>query len=299
MGRRSVPLSDPRRWVFNRLAGDYVARPAYPDALVDALAALAGGAGARVADLGAGTGHLALPLAARGLSVTALEPARAMLAALQARIGPGLDVVAVHGRAEATGLAAASFDLVLVADAVQWVDAELAGREAARLLAPAGTLAVVEASFARTPFMDGIASLLRRANPKAGPRPAGAARQILAMAAPRVEPSVRAFRQDVPLTETGLRAFLRSLSFAGPALAPAALDDLVSDAVRIARAAGGARLQRDLMLRWAVRRPRAPSRPVRPPASAPALPRGHAPRGRCAAGWARGGERRGRGAPSA
>jgi ubiquinone/menaquinone biosynthesis C-methylase UbiE len=256
MGRRAVPLSDPRRWVFNRLAPDYLTRPAYPDDLVEALVALAGGGGARVADLGAGTGHLALPLAARGLAVTALEPAHAMLSALEARLGPDLIVTAVHGRAEATGLPAACFDLVLLADAVQWVDAELAGHEAARLLAKAGTLAVVEAAFARTPFMDGLASLLRRANPKAGPRPPGAARQILAMAAPGAQQRHRTFRQDVPLDEAGLCAFLRSLSYAGPALAPAALEDLVSTAVQLGRAFGGARLGRDLTLRWVSRQPR-------------------------------------------
>ncbi|HEX8910372.1 MAG TPA: methyltransferase type 11, partial [Anaeromyxobacteraceae bacterium] len=65
MGRRSVSLHDQDRWVFNRLADDYLARPPYPDALVERLAALAGGAGARAVDLGAGVGHLALPLAAR------------------------------------------------------------------------------------------------------------------------------------------------------------------------------------------------------------------------------------------
>ncbi|HVU51011.1 MAG TPA: methyltransferase type 11, partial [Polyangia bacterium] len=72
LGRRKVRLEDASRWVFNRMAEVYDARPPYPTALVDALSALAP-AGAPVADLGAGTGHLALPLAARGLDVTAIE----------------------------------------------------------------------------------------------------------------------------------------------------------------------------------------------------------------------------------
>ena len=78
MGRRGVGVEDGDRWVFNRLADDYRARPGYPAALVDRLHALAGGAGT-VVDLGAGTGLLALPLAGRGLAVRAVEPASAML----------------------------------------------------------------------------------------------------------------------------------------------------------------------------------------------------------------------------
>jgi ubiquinone/menaquinone biosynthesis C-methylase UbiE len=255
VGRRSVSLSDEDRWVFNRLAQDYLARPPYPDALVDRLVALAGGPGARVADLGAGMGHLALPLAVRGLSVTAVEPARAMLSALEARRGPGISIVVVHASAEATGLSATSFDLLLLADTVQWVDPELAGREAARLLAGTGTLAVVEATFARTPFMDGLASLLARENPKARQRPPGAARQLLAHTAPGVRPTEETFQQDAPLDDAALPAVLRSLSYAGPALAPGALESLLAAARSLARTSGGARFCRDLTLRWAARRP--------------------------------------------
>lgn len=85
LGRRGgMVVSDESAWVFNRMADVYHARPAYPAALIDALATLAvpRRGGARL-DLGAGTGHLALPLLARGFEVTALEPARAMLERLQ------------------------------------------------------------------------------------------------------------------------------------------------------------------------------------------------------------------------
>jgi SAM-dependent methyltransferase len=259
VGRRSVSLADERRWVFNRLASAYDARPPYPAALVERLAALAGGRGARVADLGAGTGALALPLAARGLRVAAVEPARAMLDALRRRVAPDLPLEPVHATAEATGLAGGSFALVLLADAVHWVDPALAGAEAARLLAPGGAVAVVEATFAGGPFMDGLAALLARANPKARPRPPGAAREIVALGAAGAAVAEERFLQDAPLDGPALGAFLRSLSYAGAALGPAALAALEDEARALAARSGGARLRRDLTLRHG-RRPAPPPR---------------------------------------
>ena len=79
LGRRRVGLEEPERWVYNRMAEAYAARPAYPNALVSRLHELAGAAPAQVLDVGAGIGHLSLPLAQLGHSVRALEPAVAML----------------------------------------------------------------------------------------------------------------------------------------------------------------------------------------------------------------------------
>jgi len=253
MGRRGVPLTDPSRWVFNRLVEDYRRRPPYPDGLVDRLAALAG-PGGRVADLGAGVGHLAVPLARRGLRVWAVEPAEAMLAALRAAASaaPG-GIEPVHAAAEATGLSAGSFELVLVADALHWIEAERGGAEMGRLLAPGGALAVVEAEPEASPFMAALGALLARANPRDPPPPAARRRQLLALAGATPAPAER-FAQAALLDGPALEALLRSLTHVGPALGPAPLAELLAEARRLAEVHGGALWARSLTLTWGRRR---------------------------------------------
>jgi SAM-dependent methyltransferase len=251
VSRRGVPVTDASRWVFNRLATDYRQRPGYPPALAARLLALAGGAGARVADLGAGSGHLALPLARLGARVHAVEPARAMLDVLAADAA-GLAVTPVHAAAEETGLPPGSFDLAVLADALQWIDAERGGREVARLLAPRGVLAVVVPSLADTPFLRALRERLAEANPKARPRPPPVA--LLCGVAGLPPPVEERFGDEVLLDDAALAAVVRSLSYAGPALGPAALERLVEDARALARSHGGARWRRDIALHVARRR---------------------------------------------
>ena len=112
-------------------------RPGYPDDAVDFMVP----AGATDAvDVGAGTGIFTGLLVARGLRTTAVDPSADMLAALRARL-PGVPVV--QGTAEATGLPEAGADVVVFAQAWHWVDPLAASTEAARLLRPGGTLALV------------------------------------------------------------------------------------------------------------------------------------------------------------
>lgn len=251
MSRRAISVEDDARWVFNRLAGDYAERPGYPPALVTRLLGLAGGPGARVAELGAGTGLLALALAEAGARVHAVEPARAMLRVLAERASAEERVIPVHAAGEATGLPAGAFDLVVLADALHWVDAARAGAEAARLLAPGGAAVVVEPRFAATPFMDALAALLAEANPKARPRPPPVA-LFLAHAAGGAAAEER-FDDEVALPPARLDAVLRSLSLVGPALGPAATGALLARARALAEAHGGAAWARTLRLHWARR----------------------------------------------
>ncbi|MFZ5470557.1 MAG: class I SAM-dependent methyltransferase [Myxococcota bacterium] len=248
MGRRGVSVEDETRWVFNRLAEDYHARPGYPEALVRRLMELAVPRG-QVADLGAGTGHLALPLAHAGLNVAAVEPARAMLQKLEAEAPP--NVRCIHAAAEHTGLEPKSFDLVLLADALHWVDPELTGKEAARLLRPGGACAVVEAHLADSPFLRELGLLLARYNPKARPAKADAARQLLSLATNGGEVARETFVHEVALEGPALEAVLRSLSYVGPALGRGALGELLAAVHRLAAEHGGAKWRRELLLTWA------------------------------------------------
>lgn len=217
LGRRKVRLEDREAWVFNRMADVYDARPPYPDALIDALVRLAG-EGGRVLDVGAGIGHLALPLAERGCEVHAVEPAEAMLAQLRRRAGGrGLALHASHATAESLPLPSASCELVVIADALHFLDAERAGLEIGRVLARGGALAVVNARFAATDFMRALSAVMAEAAPR---RPRDVERslaQLAAVAGVSLTDELRLL-DHTPLDHVRLERIVRSISFIGPAM---------------------------------------------------------------------------------
>jgi hypothetical protein len=140
------------------------------------------------------------------------------------------------------------------------VDPDRGGREVARLLAPAGTLAVVVPTLADTPFLAALRARLVRANPKARPRspPVALLFSVAGLAAPAVEH----FEDEAALDEGALAAVVRSLSYAGPALGPAALDALQGDVRALSARHGGGVWRRHIGLFWASRKNT--QRPVRP-----------------------------------
>jgi SAM-dependent methyltransferase len=252
MGRRGISPGDDPKWVFNRLAPHYRDRPGYPAALLERLVDLAGGRGGRVAELGAGTGLVALPLASAGLQVTAVEPARRMLVALRDRAEvEGLSIERVHAAAEDTGLRAGDYDLVVLADAAQWVDPERAGGEIARLLRAGGALAVVEARFGETAFMRAITGLVASYNPKARIASNGVRDALFRAAMPRAPIKVEAFDHQEPVTAARVDEILRSLSFVGPALGPRRRDELLARARQIVSATRAPAWARRIELHWA------------------------------------------------
>jgi ubiquinone/menaquinone biosynthesis C-methylase UbiE len=116
-------------------------RPDYAPAVVDSLSAELGLApGARVLDLGAGTGKLTRALLAAGLDVVAVEPQDALRALLAERVGAER---AISGLAEAIPLPDGSVEAVTVADAFHWFDRQASLAEIRRVLRPGGGLAVL------------------------------------------------------------------------------------------------------------------------------------------------------------
>ena len=116
-------------------------RPGYSPDVVDAIRrALDLPGGARVADVGAGTGKLTRALVAGGFDVVAVEPLAGLRARLRAEV-PGIEPL--DGTAEALPLADASVDAVVCADAFHWFDGRRAVAEFARVIRPGGALALL------------------------------------------------------------------------------------------------------------------------------------------------------------
>ena len=133
---------------FADVYDDWYADVTDTEACVAAVARLAGGG--RVLEMGAGTGRLALPLAAAGVDVSALDASRAMLGALATKPG-GAGIPLVLGDMARPPLRpGAGFTVVLCAfnalfNLPDAAEQQLCLRAAAALLAPAGRL-VVETS---------------------------------------------------------------------------------------------------------------------------------------------------------
>jgi SAM-dependent methyltransferase len=149
---------------FSDRVDDYVrSRPGYPPALVDVLRMHAGlRSGARVADVGSGTGLLAQPLLDAGATVIGVEPNAEMRDAGDRLLAHHAAFRSVAGSAEATTLPDASVDLVTAAQAFHWFDPPRAHAEFARILVPGGAVALVwnDRRTDATPFLVAYEALL-------------------------------------------------------------------------------------------------------------------------------------------
>jgi SAM-dependent methyltransferase len=130
---------------FGTVADDYAThRAGFPASFFERLQAVGIGLpGQRVADLGTGTGTLAMGFASRGCRVVGIDPAAAMLVeARRLSAAAGLRIDYHAARAEATGLAGGSADVVAAGQCWHWFDRRAATREAARVLRDTGVLVI-------------------------------------------------------------------------------------------------------------------------------------------------------------
>ena len=127
---------------FDRAAQAYeTGRAAYPAPAVEAiLSAADAGPGRTLLELGAGTGKLTGALVASGARVLALEPVAGIREVLARNI-PEAEVL--DAVAEAVPVAGGSVDAVVAAQSFHWFDAEDAAAEIARVLRPAGAVALI------------------------------------------------------------------------------------------------------------------------------------------------------------
>lgn len=139
---------------FGRRAEDYrVHRAGFPSSLFERLTALGiGSEGQEIIDLGTGTGSLARGFARRGCRVIGIDPDFRMLE--QARLldhEAGVRIDYRQGRAEQTGLAEHSADVVGAGQCWHWFDRPAAAAEVARILRPDGHVLIAHFNWVPMP----------------------------------------------------------------------------------------------------------------------------------------------------
>ena len=131
--------------IFGPRVDNYIQyRPGYPSGVLDALRSGCGLAQDwRVADIGSGTGLLARLFLDFGCTVTGVEPNEEMRRAGEQILAKFPNFTSLPGNAEATGLPAASTDLISAGMAFHWFDIPRARLEFRRILIPGGWVALV------------------------------------------------------------------------------------------------------------------------------------------------------------
>lgn len=159
-GRR---LEGPAPEHFNRMAPSYhIARPPYPDQLYQALSDHEViGHGARVLEIGPGTGQATRHLLRAGCHLVAVEPG-ARLADLLRQDHPTLDVR--EGPIETVPLEPDTYDSVVAATSMHWVDLDVALPRLHSALGQDGKLAVWRHVFGdhtkTSPFRDRVQQIV-------------------------------------------------------------------------------------------------------------------------------------------
>jgi SAM-dependent methyltransferase len=172
-----IPPGEPRdelRQTFDTAAERYDrARPGYPPQLFDDLAAICGlEPGARVLEIGCGTGQATVPLAERGFRIVAVELGSSLAEVARRNLARFPSVEVVVAAFEDWPLPAEPFDLVLCATAFHWLDPAVRLEKAANALRPGGSLAVISTEHiagGTAPFFVDVQACYERWDPATPP----------------------------------------------------------------------------------------------------------------------------------
>ena len=162
-----------RRVTFDRIAEQYeAARPTYPAALLDDLVAIGGiPEGGRLLEIGPGTGKATVALAERGFELVGVELGAELATVARRRLVDYPRARIVVADYEQWEPERAEFDAVAAFTSFHWIAPELRYAKTARLLRPAGALAVVQPEHVLLPgvdveFWDNIEAVYRAVLPE-------------------------------------------------------------------------------------------------------------------------------------
>jgi SAM-dependent methyltransferase len=199
--------------VFGEVAELYDdVRPDYPAELFDAVLAYAGGAPARIVEVGAGIGKATAALARLGAPMTCVEPDAQMAAVLRARFAAAPQVSVAGVRFEDWAAQAVGVPLLVCAQAWHWLDAARRCPLVHDALAPGGALAVFghKYNFADAGLEEALDAAYAEYAPQlraADRRPGAAAR------APREHPHYAELAASGLLTDLDGLAFTRIVPY--------------------------------------------------------------------------------------
>ncbi len=157
--------------IFNALAEQYDAyRPHYPPEALLFLVTLGElDKASEVADIGTGTGRIAIELAKYVRLVYAVDTASVMLEQLQNSANEeGLsNIRTIEAPGEATGLQTESLDLVTLAQAFHWMNKSAALQEASRILKPKKQIVLLwnQVQNTKDKYYTDIVVLIKKYNP--------------------------------------------------------------------------------------------------------------------------------------
>jgi SAM-dependent methyltransferase len=135
-----------RRDSFDSVAEEYDrARPGYPPQLLDDLVALADiRSGAKVLEIGPGTGQVSVALAARGARLVAVERGPNLAAATRRKLSRFKDAEVITADYDLWQAPPASFDAVVAATSFHWLAPSTRLARCAFALRPGGSLAIIQ-----------------------------------------------------------------------------------------------------------------------------------------------------------